>query len=181
MDIIAPSQLNWVDLVLVLALVLSMIVGVWRGFVFEVMALAGWVAAFFVAQLFGGELGRMLPIGTPGDAINHAVGIALAFFGTLIGWGLLSRLVRMLVRATPLSGVDRVLGAAFGVLRAVVLWLVIATVVLMTPAGRGPAWQRSFMGPWLTNLLMTMRPLLPAEVLRHLPKRVLDAGGVPRP
>ena len=61
----------------------------------------------------------------------------------LIVWGLASRVLRLLVHATPLRGADRVLGAAFGLLRGVVLLLVLATVVALTPAATSPAWHRS--------------------------------------
>jgi membrane protein required for colicin V production len=164
-----PANGHWVDLALLAALAISILVGLWRGLVFEVLSLVGWVVAFVAAQFFGDEVGRMIPVGQPGDALNHGVSIAATFLLALIVWGLLSRLVRMLVRSTPLSGVDRVLGAGFGMLRALVLWLVVVTVVLMTPAARTSAWQQSFLGPRLTTWLMGLKPVLPSEVERHLP------------
>ncbi len=168
-DLIVLQGFNWVDALLLAALVLSIAVGLWRGLVFEVLSVAGWVAAFVAAQLWGEEVARWLPVGVPGGALNHGVGIAATFLVALIVWGIASRLVRMLVRATPLSSVDRVLGSMFGIARAVVLGLVIATVVLMTPAARSTAWQRSYAGPWLTNWVMGLKPMLPADVVRHLP------------
>lgn len=163
------SSAVWVDVALGLAIVLSILVGLMRGIVFEVMSLAGWVVAFVAAQMWGDEVARYVPLGSPGDALNHGAAIALTFFGTLVVWGILSRIVRMLVRVTPLSGIDRVLGAGFGVLRAGVLLLIVATVVLMTPAARSPAWQRSFVGPWSTAGLLALKPMLPDAVVRHLP------------
>ena len=38
------------DWILLGVLLASMVVGLWRGLVYEVLSLAGWVAAFFVAQ-----------------------------------------------------------------------------------------------------------------------------------
>ncbi len=171
-DLLTPHAFNWVDLSLMLALVVSIIVGVWRGLVFEVLSLVGWVAAFVAAQVWGDDVSAWLPFGTAGGALRHAAGIAITFMGALILWGLGSRLVRMLVRATPLSGVDRLLGSVFGVGRAAVLWLVVATVVLMTPAARSADWQRSYTGPWLTSWLMSLKPMLPEDVVKHLPRSV---------
>jgi membrane protein required for colicin V production len=160
---------TWVDLALGLALLASIVLGLVRGLVFEVMSLAGWVVAFVVAQLFGDEVARFIPIGTPGDALNHGVAIALTFFATLVVWGLLSRLVRLLVRVTPLSAVDRVMGAGFGVLRGGVLLLIVATVMLMTPAGRTRAWQHSWLGPASVALVQAVKPFLPHDVVKHMP------------
>jgi membrane protein required for colicin V production len=160
---------NWVDATLGLALLASVVVGLMRGIMFEVMSLAGWVVAFVVAQLFGDEVSRYVPFGQAGSALNHGVAIALTFFAALVAWGLISRLVRLLVRATPLSGIDRVLGAGFGVLRGGVLLLVVATVVLMTPAVQSSAWRHSWLGPLGAAGLETIAPLLPSEVVKHLP------------
>jgi membrane protein required for colicin V production len=169
-DLLSPSKgFNWVDVALLAAVLVSILVGVWRGLVFEVLSLAGWVAAFVAAQLWGEEVAAWLPVGTAGGALNHGVGIAATFLGAVILWGIASRLVRMLVRATPLSGVDRVLGSVFGLGRAAVLGLLVATVVLMTPAARSADWQRSYAGPWLTHCIMGMKPMLPADVAKHLP------------
>jgi membrane protein required for colicin V production len=168
-DLLVMQDFNWVDAVLLAALLVSILVGLWRGIVFEVLSLAGWVAAFVAAQLWGEEVARWLPVGTPGSALNHGVGIAATFLAALIVWGIGTRIVRMLVRATPLSGIDRVLGSVFGVARAIVLGLAVATVVLMTPAARSADWQRSYSGPWLTRWVMSLKPMLPADVVRHLP------------
>jgi membrane protein required for colicin V production len=164
-----PKGFNWVDLALFAAVLVSILVGLWRGLVFEVLSLAGWVVAFVAAQLWGDEVARWLPVGTPGSALNHGAGIAATFLGALIVWGIASRLVRMLVRATPLSGVDRALGSVFGLARAAVLGLLVATVVLMTPAARSADWQRSYSGPWLTQCVMGLKPMLPPDVAKHLP------------
>ena len=43
--------LSWVDLALATLLLLSIGIGLWRGLVFEVMSLAGWVIAYFAAQV----------------------------------------------------------------------------------------------------------------------------------
>ncbi|HPN78472.1 CvpA family protein, partial [Dokdonella sp.] len=48
--------MNWFDYAIIATLALSILVGLWRGFVGEVMALVCWVLAFWVAWLFGPAL-----------------------------------------------------------------------------------------------------------------------------
>ena len=43
------SALGWVDATLLAVLLLSMLVGLVRGFVFECLSLAGWLVAWFGA------------------------------------------------------------------------------------------------------------------------------------
>lgn len=161
--------IGWVDWALLAVLMLSAAVGLSRGLVFEVLSLAGWVAAYVVTQLFAPDLAVHLPIGVPGSALNHAAAVAVTFVLALIVWSLLSRVLRMLIHATPLQVIDRVLGAGFGLLRGAVLLLVVATVVSMTPAGRSPAWQHSQGATWLGVALQGLRPVLPDSLAQHLP------------
>lgn len=159
----------WVDLVLLAVLALSVVVGLWRGLVFEVLSLLGWVAAYFAAQWFSPAVAAELPVGAPGSALNAGAAFAIAFIGALVVWGLAARLVRMAISATPLSLPDRVLGAGFGALRGLVLLLAVTTVVAMTPAAHAPAWQASQGAGWLHAVLEGMKPVLPIELARHLP------------
>ena len=45
-------HLGWVDLAMLAVLALSVVVGIVRGFVFELLSLAGWIAAWIAAQVF---------------------------------------------------------------------------------------------------------------------------------
>jgi len=160
------SVLDWVLLAIVL---LSIVIGLWRGLVFEVLSLLGWVAAYIGAQWLAGPVADHLPVGTPGSALNHAAAFALSFIGVLIVWSLAARLVRMLITASPLSGLDRLLGAVFGLLRGVLVLLAVATVVQMTPAAKSPLWQESRGAAWTSALLQELKPLLPDTIAQHLP------------
>ncbi len=163
------GTLGWVDLSLLAVLVLSLALGLWRGFVLEVLALLGWVAAYFAAQWLTPAWSRHLPIGEPGSALNHGATFAIAFFVVLVGWGLASRVVCLLVNATPLRGADRVLGGAFGLARGMVLLLVLATVVALTPAAAYPEWHASRGAQWLSVALQELKPWLPREIGQFLP------------
>lgn len=159
--------LSWLDWTLLAVLALSVVVGLVRGFVFECLSLAGWLVAWFAAQwgapmlapLLAPHLPRLSVVST-GSALSQGLAFALTFIAALIVWGLLARLVRMFVRATPLSLPDRLLGAGFGLLRGTVLLLVVATVVMLTPASQSQGWRTSHGARWLGEVLVTLKPLL---------------------
>ena len=163
-----PS-LSWVDWALLAVLGASVLVGLVRGLVFECLSLAGWVAAWFAAQWAAPELAPYLPLGQAGSALNLGAAFALCFLVALVVWGLLARLVRMLVRATPLSLLDRLFGAAFGALRGAVLLLALATVVALTPAAQSALWRQALGAQWLGSALHGLKPLLPEPLARRLP------------
>ncbi len=161
--------LGWVDWTLLAVLGLSVVVGLWRGLVFELMSLLGWLAAYVAAQLFSAQVGAWVPIGTPGSALHQGAAFAVTFLGALLVWAVLARLLRLIVHATPLTTLDRTLGAGFGLLRGAVLLLVAATLVTLTPAAQSQPWQDSQGAAWLRVALQGIKPVLPAEVARHLP------------
>jgi membrane protein required for colicin V production len=165
MDLVA---IGWVDLALLAVLVISIAVGVVRGFVFEVASLAGWVVAWLAAQWLAADVAPHLPVGTRGSALNLGAAFAIVFVLALLIWGLAARLVRMVVHATPLSPIDRVLGAVFGALRGAVLLLAVALVVGLTPWAKPPAWQQSHAAGVLGAALNVLLPLLPPPLSAHL-------------
>lgn len=164
----ALPALAWVDWTLLAVLGLSAAVGLWRGLLFELMSLLGWLVAYIAAQALAPQLAPHLPVGTPGSALNLGAAFAAAFLGALLLWGLAARLLRLVLHATPLTLVDRALGLVFGVLRGAVLLLALATVVAFTPAVRSPAWQQSVGAAWLGQALQFIKGLLPADTARAL-------------
>jgi membrane protein required for colicin V production len=64
---------------------------------------------------------------------------------------------------------DRTLGALFGVVRGLVLLLVVAVVVGLTPLREAAWWQESHSAPVLGSMLKSLKPALPEEFARHLP------------
>jgi len=163
------DALGWVDLALLGVLLLSLLIGLWRGFVLEVLALLGWVAAYFAAHALAPGWARHVPVGEADSSLNFAATFVLAFIAVLVGWGLASRVLRLLINATPLRGADRVLGAAFGLLRGVVLLLALSTLVALTPAATSPEWHRSHGAQWLTVARQGLKPLLPPDIAQFLP------------
>ena len=160
-------ELGWVDIGLLAFLVLSVIVGLLRGLVFELLSLAGWFAGYFAALWLTPSLQTYLHVGAPGSHLNYGATFACVFLATLVVWSLGARLVRALIRATPLSPVDRLFGAGFGLLRGVVVLLVVVTVVGFSPWARSPAWQQSQGAAWLNTLLQALRPVFTNEVPLH--------------
>ena len=91
------------DLILLVGLGLSVVVGAWRGLVTEMLSLAGWGVSYFSAQWFGADMGAMLPVGEPGQRLNVLAGMIVVFVLAWLGWALLSWALTQVVRASPLS------------------------------------------------------------------------------
>jgi membrane protein required for colicin V production len=158
------ATIGLIDGLMLALLVVSVGLGLWRGLLLEVATLVGWVVAYFVAQWYAGDLAPYLPVGEPGSGANRAAAFAVLFVATLIGWGLMARLVRLMLHATPLSLIDRIGGGAFGLLRGGVVLIVLATVVSFTPAAQSVLWQSSTGARWTTESVKFIKPLLPPDL-----------------
>lgn len=162
-------QLGWVDIVLLCVLGASVLVGLIRGLTLEVLSLFGWVAAYFIALWGAPSVASLVPVGEPGSGLRAAASFAAVFLAALIVWALAARLISLLVKASPLQWLDRVLGGCFGLARGMVLLLAAATLVSLTPWARSADWRASHGAMWLNGVLGGLAPMLPETWARRLP------------
>lgn len=158
------------DWILLGVLLASMVVGLWRGLVYEVLSLAGWVAAFFVAQWWASDAIAWLPfIKSAPASVQYAVAFALVFIVTVFTAGLVSWLIKKLVESVGLRPIDRALGGLFGLARGVVLLLVLAVLMQLTHMAQETWWTHAEGPVWLDRMLRGLKPLLPPSFVEFLP------------
>lgn len=158
------------DAVLSGILLLSLLVGVWRGLVHELMSLAGWVIAFFLAQWLAQDVAHWLPVWREAAAqVRYALSFVLVFVASLFVTAWVAWLLGKLVATAGMRPVDRSLGGMFGLVRGVVLLLVLAVVVHLTGMRGEPWWNQSRMTPVLELLLAGVKPVLPLALQSYLP------------
>lgn len=169
--------MGWIDGLLLGVLALSALVGVWRGLAFELLSLLGWIVAWFCAQAWGPAIARLVPLGAEGSALRIGLGFVAAFLVGLLGWRLLSWMVQQLLQATPLAPLDRALGAAFGLLRGVLIVLLLVMLVGLTPLAASAGWQQSQGVLWARGALAALQPLWPLS--NRTTSAARPAGGAP--
>jgi membrane protein required for colicin V production len=159
------ATFDWIALGVLL---ISMLVGAWRGLVYEVLSVLTWVAAFFLAQMFAPALAPSLPMSGSPEPLRYAAAFVLVFVGVAFATGLLVWLIKKMVEAVGLRPIDRSLGAVFGLLRGVVLLLAAAVVVGMSPMKNAAWWGESTAAPLLVAALKNLKPVLPQEFAKYI-------------
>jgi membrane protein required for colicin V production len=174
--------MNWVDYIILGVLGLSVIIGLWRGLVSEVLALAIWIAAFWVAWIFGPVVAQHFEHVISLPSVRIIAGYALCFVVVLVLGALLRFVVNKLVESTGLSGTDRLLGMLFGFARGVLLVTLLVFLVGFTAFTRDPWWQRSVLLPQFQHAAAWLEQHVPPGVRDHLhPPAVLPhLPGLPR-
>ncbi len=157
------------DWIFAAVLLLSVLLGAWRGLVYEVLSLVSWLAAFVLAQWFAPDVAQRLPMSGASDMVRYAAGFVLVFIVTVMLGGLLATLVKKLLATVGLRPVDRVLGAAFGLTRGVLLLLLATVLVSLTPLNASAAWKESVGAGVALTVLKGIRPALPQDLDRFLP------------
>lgn len=156
------------DLLMLAILAVSMLLGAWRGLVFEVLSLLGWVVAFYAAQYTAPAVALGLPAVVVGEPLRYAAAFILVFVIVAFACGLFTHLLKKMVQAVGLRPVDRSLGVVFGLLRGVVLLLAATVVVNITALKSNAIWQTSIGAGLLTSALGHLQPLLPAPFSAYL-------------
>ncbi|MFN4899265.1 MAG: CvpA family protein, partial [Burkholderiales bacterium] len=141
----------------------------WRGLVYEVLSVLGWIAAFLMAQWFAPDVAEQLPMQNSDQTLRYAAAFVLVFIGSVFLVGLISALMKKIISVVGLRPVDRVLGAIFGLFRGLILLLALSVVVQMTALQESDWWLESQGGPMLMTLLKGLRPMLPEKFGAYLP------------
>ena len=156
--------MNYLDWMLLAPLIVSGLIGVWRGLVREAMSVLAWVIGVVLAGRFAADLAQLLPIN--GDLLPHAVAWVLVLLVVLIAAGLLARLLKQLLSVAGLGLVDRLLGGVFGLVRGTMVLMLLVLVIGLTPFKKYPIWTSSQVVPLVQLLLEFVKPVLPVPLER---------------
>jgi membrane protein required for colicin V production len=159
--------MNWADYLIVIIIALSMLIGLWRGLLREVISLATWIAAFAIAFLFAedGATHLMPYIDVP--SLRAAAAFGGLFLATLLLGGLVGILASYLVDYTGLTGTDRVLGMVFGLGRGAIVIAILVLAAGLTPMPRDPWWQQSLLVPHFQDTALWLRGMLPPDLAQN--------------
>lgn len=137
-----------VDFLLLGIVALSALLGAYRGFVKEALALAGWVVAIWAAWRFGQQAADRLPDFVADPVIKIWSARLLMLLAALFVVGVVSRLLSILLDQTGLSGTNRLMGGVFGFARGGLLAGVVVALLQAAGFDESPWWTDSKLIPY---------------------------------
>lgn len=163
------ASIATVDWVLFGVIALSAGLGIWRGLIRELVALAVWIVAALTALRYAEPLARFMPAPASWEAARVLLAVLAIVVAALLAGALLAWLLGRLVAAARLSPTDRALGAIFGLIRGVAILGV--AVLFLAPTGvlREPPWRDSIVLPRVEAAVRFASPWLPPALTRLAP------------
>ncbi len=150
-----------IDIVLLVVIGGSALLGLIRGLVGTLVSTAAWLLAGWASFQFGAETAVWLAEGGTPSASESFGGYALSFTVVMLSVVLIGVLAKTMVKSAGLSGFDRLLGTALGVVRGAFLACLLVLLMGFTPMPREPSWQQSRVLPMLLPGAGWMRSKLP--------------------
>jgi membrane protein required for colicin V production len=149
------------DYAVVAIILLSALVGWWRGFMYELFSLIGWLAAYIVARTFSAQVLPYVPVAVGVDTVRSAVAFAVLFIATLIVAALFAWFLARLAKFAGLSGMDGKFGAIFGTLRGMLVVIALVWVGGLTDLPQLPFWRNALSSKPLQEAALYAKDYLP--------------------
>src|SRR5438477_4400323 len=158
--------MNWLDVVLLLIVAGSVVTSFRKGFSREIIGLVAVVLALLLGIWFYGTAGALFERYLSSPAAAHFAGFVAVFCGVLLLGGIVSAIVGKFLRLTGLSIFDRLLGAAFGLARGVLIAVaLIMGIMAFSASGRPPASVvHSRTAPYVIDVARLVASMAPHEV-----------------
>jgi membrane protein required for colicin V production len=156
------------DYTVLLIIGISIVVSMMRGAVRELLAIAGWVAAIYVARTYAIQLMPLLPTDIPTEPLRVLASHLILFFGVLLISSLLTIALSSLIKKVGLNWFNRGVGAFFGLARGLLIVCILIFLAGLTNLPKDTRWTNAMFSPPLEALVKTALPLLPQAVAKHV-------------
>jgi membrane protein required for colicin V production len=151
------------DYAVIAIILLSALVGWWRGFMYELFSLIGWLAAYIVARTFSAEVLPFVPAAVGEHNVRSAVAFAALFIATLIVGALFAWFLARLAKFAGLSGMDGKFGAIFGMLRGCLVVIALVWLGGLTDLPQLPFWRNALSSKPLQEAALYAQDYLPEK------------------
>jgi membrane protein required for colicin V production len=121
---------NWLDYLLLAILLASVLMSARKGFSREIIGLGAALLALVLAMWFYGLAGSFLLPYVSSGRVAHLIGFLLVVFAVMLLGGMLGWIVNRFLRTIGLSFFDRLLGAAFGLVRGILVAVALLTAYM---------------------------------------------------
>ena len=170
--------MNWLDYALLALIVVTAITGIFKGFVKQVIGLAAVIAGLALAVLYYTQAAALFGGFVKDRTLANFLGFLFIFVLVLVAGGLLGHLLTKAM-VGPLAFVNRLFGAVFGVITAVLVGGILVFAMVSFEISR-PAVQQSVLAPACLGVARAVVHAVPKDLRQRFDesyKRIRESGG----
>ena len=158
--------MNWLDVVVLAVLAVSVAMSFRKGLSREVIGLATVVLAILLGIWFYGTAGSFLAPYLSSRSLANFAGFLLVFGGVMLLGHLVSYVVGRFLKVTGLSIFDHLLGAVFGALRGILISVALIMAIMAFSQGDKPPSSvvNSCTAPYVVDAARGFAALAPHEL-----------------
>lgn len=157
------------DFVLLAILAISVVLGLLRGLLKEVLSLVAYASAFLAAIWWGPTISDWSAQWISQPFVSMALAYLGVFIAVLLSIGFVNMVLSALLSKTGLTPADHGLGAMFGLLRGVLFILILVILAGYTPLPEEPWWKNAMFSKQVVGVVQQIKLRLPPPVNDWLP------------
>ena len=157
------------DFVLLAILAISVVLGLLRGLLKEVLSLVAYASAFLAAIWWGPAVSEWSSQWISQPFVSMALAYLGVFIAVLLSIGFINMTLSALLSKTGLTPADHGLGAMFGLLRGILFVLVLVILAGYTPLPEEPWWKNAMFSKQVVGAVQQIKLRLPPPVNDWLP------------
>jgi membrane protein required for colicin V production len=153
---------NWVDLVLLVILAITVLFGILKGFVRQIFGILAVITGLILAVNYYPQASNFFSQWINSRTLTHFIGFIAIFVAVLCLGGVLSYLFSKAIKG-PLKYVNQVLGGGLGLMKGMLICGVIVFAMLVFPFNKG-ALEQSVLAPYCIQVTRAVIYLIPEEL-----------------
>ena len=130
-------------------ILVSIVFGIFRGGVAELLSMSTWFIALFVMRKYSNAIEKIIPQLISNGMLRSLLSYVIAFVAVAIVIMLVKLMFHRFIHSCGLGGLNYFIGALFGIARGLVISALIIVVVEMFAMDEKHSWQNSIISPLL--------------------------------
>ncbi len=125
--------MHYLDIIILVVIILSIVEGVVQGFIYETCSLLGLIAGFFLALEYSAPAAGILDFIPLTDWILRIIAFLIILIAVNMIFQLVGKFLRAVLRKVFMGWLDRLLGAVFGLVQGIAIVVFLVAILLLTP------------------------------------------------
>ncbi len=161
-------DLNLLDIVYIVIMFISILFGILRGFIKELFSIIFLILAVVLSILFYKDIGYFFKKFINNPEVANFAGFVTTFLLILIAGIIITFLFKKLIVIGPLKSIDRLLGALFGFVRAILICSILLFGIIAFPGDRKGIVRKSQFSPYIFKVIKVIMEFVPEKISKNI-------------